>query len=149
MQLMISSLSAARTMCEARDWDISNLELQKLLYIAQMVAIGRSEGKHPLIADSFQAWDYGPVLPDVYHRAKIFGDKPIRDVFTIADFASGRSKKIIEDVANEFMDYTPAELVSITHWDGGAWAKNYVGGVRGIVIPRADILQEYRDRIAQ
>lgn len=145
---MISDLSAARTMCAERGWDISNLELQKLLYIAQMISIGRSKGLRPLIGAPFQAWEYGPVLPNVYHRAKVFGDKAVRDVFTIADFANGEDLQLIKDVSEELLDYSPSELVSLTHWDGGAWAKNYVEGVKGIVIPRRDILQEYRDRTA-
>jgi uncharacterized phage-associated protein len=145
--MAISPLSAARTMCEVRDWQISNLELQKLLYIAEMAALGRSNGAEPLVTDVFQAWDYGPVLPSVYHRAKAFGDKHVPDVFHIADLAVGRDRNIIEQVAKNFEGYSAAELVDITHWDRGAWASHYIPGVKGIVIPRADILREYRERI--
>ncbi|MGN8398370.1 Panacea domain-containing protein [Helicobacter pylori] len=41
---------------------ITNLKLQKMLYIAQ------AESDSKLIKEDFQAWDYGPVIPDVYRN---------------------------------------------------------------------------------
>ena len=38
--MTVNSLSAARTLCELRDWKLSNLELQKLLYLAEMYNLG-------------------------------------------------------------------------------------------------------------
>ena len=49
--MSVSALSAAKTFCELRDWKISNLELQKLLYIAQMLHLGRYGT--PLISERF------------------------------------------------------------------------------------------------
>ena len=37
-------------------------------------------------------------------------------------------------------------LVAITHWENGAWAKHYVPGERGNIIPNEDIKQEWEDR---
>lgn len=36
MAAVISSLAAARRMCERSDWSLTNLHLQKMLYLAQM-----------------------------------------------------------------------------------------------------------------
>ena len=134
-------------MCEANVWLISNLELQKLLYIAQMVSLGRSDGREPLIDAQFEAWDLGPVIPAVYHRAKAFGDGPVPDVFRIADFPTDQDKSLIEEVTAAFGDYKPYELVEFTHWPSGAWAASYQPGFRGIKIPSAHIVDEYKRRL--
>ena len=39
-----------------------------------------------------------------------------------------------------------AQLVAITHWQKGAWAKHYRPEVRHCIIPNSDILKEYRAR---
>jgi uncharacterized phage-associated protein len=143
--MIIPSLSAARTMCEASNWSLSNLELQKLLYLAELTYVGRSDGAKSLVNENFQAWDYGPVLPSVYHRVKAFGSKRIPNVFLIAEPYSDDKKSVIEEVANTFSDWNASELVALTHRDGGAWAKHYLPGIRGIVIPRNDIVTEYTE----
>jgi uncharacterized phage-associated protein len=77
--MAISVLSAGRTLCELRGWSVSNLELQKILYLAHMYYLGRHGG--PLIREEFEAWDYGPVVPELYHHVKGFGGGPVRNVF--------------------------------------------------------------------
>jgi len=125
---------------------LSNLSLQKMLYIAQMVHLGKV--RRPLIRDDFEAWDYGPVLPAVYHKAKIFGSGPVRNVFrTIEGIeANDDADNWLLRAYNSLIQKNPGELISITHWDKGAWAKNYEPGVRHIVIPMGDILEEYKAR---
>jgi uncharacterized phage-associated protein len=144
--MSVNTYSAARRICERSDWRVTNLSLQKILYLIHMVNLGRN-GK-PLIATTFEAWDYGPVVPGLYHRVKIFGDRSIQDIFFGAPSLEGSSETII---INEGCDWLltkkPAELVAMTHWKDGAWAKNYVPGVRGIAIPTSDIIAEYNARI--
>jgi uncharacterized phage-associated protein len=78
--MAISSIAAARHVCKMSAWPLTNLKLQKIPYLAHMVFVGRTDGRL-LIDEPFEAWDFGPVLPRLYHRVKIFGDEPIRDVF--------------------------------------------------------------------
>ncbi|MGZ5135866.1 MAG: Panacea domain-containing protein, partial [Flavitalea sp.] len=47
---------------------ISNLKLQKLLYYMQGYHLAFFGDK--LFEDNLEAWTYGPVVPDVYHRFK-------------------------------------------------------------------------------
>src|SRR3546814_10577509 len=62
-------------LAEVRQKPISNLVLQKLLYFAH----GRFliESKKPLLAGYFEAWQFGPVHPTVYHAFKAATDRPI------------------------------------------------------------------------
>lgn len=112
-----------------------------------MMLLGRSGGETPLVSELFQAWDYGPVLPTVYHRAKAFGNEPVQDVFRAFPSIDGtREAHVIEEAVEATAKMRPGALIATTHWDGGAWAKYYVPGVRNATIPNIAILDEYRAR---
>lgn len=143
----VESLRAAKRLCELSGWTVSNLKINKLLYIAHMFHLGRGRG--PLVSDSFEAWDYGPVLPNVYHQAKAFGSGPVRNVFNrVHDIPSGTEADILREAYESLRNARPGHLVNITHWEHGAWAKNYRPGGRHIIIPDSDILDEFRRRAA-
>ena len=137
--------AAAKRMCERSGWSLSNLELQKLLYIAHMFHLG--ETGEPLIIGRFEAWDYGPVQPTLYHMAKVFGSSPVKNIFHTAPPIEGRPEAdTVDSAVDQLGNEPPGRLVAITHWDKGAWARFYVPGERGIVIPNDAIRQEYEDR---
>jgi hypothetical protein len=68
-----SSSTAARYACRMSGWSLTNLKLQKILYIARMVFVGRTKDQL-LIDEAFKAWDFGPVLPSLYHRVRLSDD---------------------------------------------------------------------------
>lgn len=143
--MTVPVFDAAKRLCEKSGWTLSNLELQKLLYIGHMFHLGH-RGK-PLILGQFEAWDYGPVQPELYHRVKVFGSSHVGDVFRSArDLEDGTESRLLDEVIDKLSHKTSGWLVASTHWVEGAWAKHYVPGARGIIIPDEDILQEYQDR---
>lgn len=142
--------SVCKFLCERSGWTLSNLKLQKLLYMAQLLYIGRTSGQ--LLMDAnFEAWDYGPVEPSVYQKVKYFGSGAISDVFCDAlEFGNEDPRKFaLVEVYDALKDRTPGELVDITHWPKGAWAKHYTPNVKGVPIPNKDIHDEYFARLAQ
>lgn len=142
----VSTFAAARRMCERSDWTLTNLELQKMLYLAQMMFMGTHDGER-LLNGAFEAWDYGPVIPVLYSQVKSFGSAPIKDIFFgVGEVKDQDRAKMLDDAYDQLSPKTAGQLVSITHWNKGAWAKHYRQGALGITIPDADILQEYRDR---
>jgi uncharacterized phage-associated protein len=139
--------STCKFICQAGDWRVTNLQLQKVLYFAQMCYLGL-EGER-LADTAFEAWDYGPVSPRVYRQVRMFGSSPIRDVFfeALPFSESSKRREILADACRDLLPLRPGELVEITHWENGAWAKNYIPGVRGTRIPDAAIIQEFHERI--
>ena len=144
--MSITPFVAAHRICDRGGWRVTNLKLQKILYLAQMIYMGEHEGE-ALIAGNFEAWDYGPVQPDVYRKARIFGSRPIKDLFLESAPLEIPEIRALDSVSNVLLDKSPGELVAITHWDKGAWATNYVPGKRGVVIPPTDIIAEYNARV--
>ncbi|WP_349368156.1 Panacea domain-containing protein [Salinarimonas sp.] len=139
--------SAAKYLCEKSGWSLSNLELQKLLYLAQVEHAFRNDGA-PLVETAFQAWDYGPVVPALYRRLRMFGANPVRDVFRDARRirAGSPSEISLRATWEQFGSVEPGELIEVSHWDKGAWAARYEPGVREIGITQRDIAAEARNR---
>lgn len=139
--------TAAKYVCQKSGWRLSNLPLQKLLYLAQVDFIGSQFGER-LIDTAFEAWNYGPVSPDLYHKVKMFGASPVHDVFfdALALRSDSLRKATLDEVCDKFLGLNPGKLIEATHWDHGAWAKKYEPDIRHILITDRDIADEYRAR---
>lgn len=143
--MTVSALSAAKELCRESDWTLSNLALQKILYLAHMVYMGRHDGNR-LIAEPFEAWDYGPVSPATYHRTKAFGSSPIKNIFHfIDDLEDGDELSVLKEAAEHLKNKSPSHLVCVTHDIKGAWSKIYKPGLSP-EIPDSAIMDEYRAR---
>ena len=144
--MSVSTFTAAKKICFIGDWGVTNLKLQKILYLAHMIYLGRF--KKPLIDETFEAWDYGPVLPSLYQKVKMFGSGPIEDIFYNSRLIdSGEEASVLQEAAKFLIPKTAGELVAMTHWPQGAWANTYEKGIKGSVITNEKILEEYNARI--
>jgi uncharacterized phage-associated protein len=56
--------------------NITPLKLQKLLYYAQGIGLGRYSRR--LFNESFFAWEHGPVIQVIYDKYKVLGADPIK-----------------------------------------------------------------------
>lgn len=126
--------------CKKQGYSISNLKLQKLLYFVQaqfLVSCNK-----PCFNADIEAWDFGPVVPDVYHNFKYWGSSDIPDIF--AEGAEKKIKicdqKIIDAVLSGCASYSAAYLVELTH-DQSPWKKAY-NGMRNQIIS-LDSIKEY------
>lgn len=143
---MIDVFQAAKKVCELGGWEVTNLKLQKILYLAQMVNLGRYGRR--LVDETFEAWDYGPVSPRLYHKTKVFGAGPVGNVFHgAAPIADQSDDALLMEACQSLLRKTPSELVAMTHVQKGAWSKNYRPLTPRCPIPDQDIIQEYRDRM--
>jgi uncharacterized phage-associated protein len=143
---MIQSSLAAKHLCEKSGWTVSNLPLQKMLYLADMNFVGKYGGR--LISEDFEAWDYGPVLPSVYHQVKAFGSKPVPNVFWgVGNIVGTPEASMLDSAWESLRTFSPGQLVEATHWHDGAWAKRYVPGAKGIKIATGDMVDEYQRRV--
>lgn len=145
--MTISVFDAAHRLCEQSNWSLSNLKLQKLIYIAHLFHLGKTG--EPLIQEHFEAWEYGPVQPDLYHTAKIYGSSPVKSLFHKTKNIDDDSleAKYLDEAYKQLSHHSSGWLVAVTHSDKGAWSAKYVPGVKGIIISNEDILNEYRKRV--
>ena len=93
--------------------EVSNLRLQKLLYFIQAKVL--METGEPCFEDEMQAWDFGPVVPSVYYKYKIFG---AMDIFTREVETTNIASNIIgfiSSILEYCRTYPTYQLVEITH----------------------------------
>lgn len=100
-----------------REWKenraVSNLRLQKLLYFAQ--GFFYSCGEEGCFKDKIEAWDFGPVVPEVYRVYKKYGSCIIINIpKNMIDEISDEHKKMIDMVLDECSDKSTFELVKIS-----------------------------------
>lgn len=91
---------------------VTNLKLQKILYFAQAYFLAKIS--KPLFADTIEAWEFGPVVPNVYHKLKKHGSNPIiveKDESSVLS----EDKEILSKVWEAFGGYSAGRLVDITH----------------------------------
>jgi uncharacterized phage-associated protein len=108
------------------------LKLQKLLYYA--CGYYYAAYREPLIDSAIEAWDYGPVVPEVYREFRRFGSGEITDQATELDWDTGeclpvpiptdqRVAGLIDFVWNTYGKYSGLQLSDMTHSDGSPWQK--------------------------
>ena len=104
------------TYSEEKDYGISNLKLQKILYLVQAYFLMQT--KKPCFSEEIEAWNFGPVIPDVYRRYKQFGSTDIQIRHqSLEETQKGFGKedrKRIEEVVDRFADFSAADLTILT-----------------------------------
>lgn len=116
---------------------IDHLTLQKELYIAHGLHLALA--KAPLIRGGFQAWQYGPVCPDVYHEAKRHGAWKIAGPLGSVGMGDEESDqtpsaaygiKLLDYVWTGYRSFSPYQLIALTHRAGTPWFAVTEGGMK-------------------
>lgn len=113
---------------------VTNLRLQKLLYFIQGYSYCRKDTA--MFKEDMEAWQYGPVVPEVYFTYNGYSGAPIRreyDDITISE----QDKNIINRVVNVLTNYKVWDLVDATHEKNSPWDKHQ--GKFSVVIPKEEI----------
>ena len=122
--------NAILDMAERLQIEVSNLSLNKILFFAH--AHWLANFRRRLCALSFEAWQYGPVVPLIYHQFKHHGNNVIASRATKIDFETGEDVKVeyadleldfdfLQSIVSEYGSYSSGKLVQLSHIDGGAW----------------------------
>ena len=137
--------------------NLTPMQLQKLVYIAHGWSLGLLE--RPLIADTVNAWKYGPVIESVYHHFKKFRASPVifppelvRHYVTDAEFCS-TDKDLISSVWEAYKGISGPRLSDLTHQSGTPWDvvwNDREGKSRfGSEIDQPTIIQYYKEFFAR
>lgn len=128
------------------------MQLQKLVYIAYGWTLALLEER--LFKERIEAWEHGPVIPELYHEFKRFGPKAITQFSGYYDF----EKKtyiipkvnpedepvvaILDMVWERYGAMTATELRGRTHESGSPWDETYHGAGMNHRIPD-DLIREH------
>lgn len=110
--------------CVADNHPISNLQLQKILYYIQEDFVRRGE---LAFSDDIEAWQFGPVVPNVYYYYCGNGSMPIQSEFVSYDIALA-DKERIDGIVRRKRRLKPWDLVADTHKVGSPWYRVFDSG---------------------
>ena len=118
---------------DIQDDSIDNLKINKLLYYAQGWNLAKFG--NPLFEESIQAWDYGPVIPEVYHTFKCCGKSPIKEPQDLFDESrlSTEELELLVSVYTAYGRYTGWALKEMTHEKGSPWDRVYQKGKNNVI----------------
>lgn len=132
------------------------MKLQKLVYYAHGWFAGHTN--QPLIDEAVEAWQYGPVIPSLYHEFKRFGSNPITAKATdFVDFKivevlppkDESVKKFLRNIWTSYGKFTGITLSEMTHAEGSPWdvTRKEKAGVKGADIPFTRIADHFKEVI--
>ena len=134
-------------LAQAENINVTHMKLQKLVFFGQLVALKCYNGI-PLHDNETLAWDYGPVVRELYDLIHRFGSNSIRlvddsgnNVFTDAQTIEDEDAIfVIRSTWDKFKNWTAYQLSMLTHRPNSPWAVCY-NEARSSVIPNELIIK--------
>lgn len=125
---------------------LTPLQVMKLTYMAH----GWHMATHgdALVTEAVQAWQYGPVLPNLYRMLKPFGSGPVapdwlaRMRFDRTEL-SDSERQSLESIFGVYGHFSGMALSNLTHKPGSPWSQVWRPGVTNLVIPNELIKSHY------
>ena len=138
------------------------MKLHKLVYFAHGWHLALWEG--PLINEMVEAWEYGPVVPTLYHEFKEFGARKIPrfatdwnpealdwDITPRIDADDERVPKLLERIIKIYGSRSAGELSALTHVSDSPWTKTVeeYPTIRQVDIPNKQIQAYFSKKLAR
>jgi len=151
--MSVSSLTVAKYLLDKATSDdlvLSPMKLLKLVYLCQGYHLAFREGRS-LINEEVQAWQYGPVIPELYHETKSFRSSPVTSISPrFGEQLTSDQQEVVDAVFDAYKSYSAVQLSDITHRPNTPWSQTWQsgGGRRNLVIPTELIHEHYKGLIA-
>ncbi len=116
--------------------DVSPMKLQKLIYFVYGQYYAETE--LPIFAESFEAWQHGPVVSSVYHEFKQYGSSPITNYamdakgsvwFSRVCSANTHYHYVLTKVWEKLKNISAVDLSIMTHIAGSPWANTFCNSI--------------------
>jgi uncharacterized phage-associated protein len=138
--------------------DLSPMKLQKLVYFAHGWYLAITD--KALIRENVEAWQFGPVIPELYQEFKRYGSGDVsrqsfereeggsyvpRIANQLDDPEAERAMEVIRSVWDHYGKYSAIKLSNATHMAGTPWSRCYSPmNLSSAVIPNEEIGDYFR-----
>lgn len=145
-----TSTKVAREMLETArkaGRSLTPLELIKLTYLAHGWSLGLRNVL--LVSEQAEAWQYGPVYPELYHALKRFRASAVTSVDpAFAEFGEDevgqQDKQLLEAVFEAYKGLNGIQLSALTHQPNTPWAKAWERPGRNTKISNDEIAAHFK-----
>lgn len=137
------------SLAESDENTLTPMELLKLVYMAHGWQLGLTG--RPLIKDTVEAWQYGPVIPKLYEYVRHYRGMPVDQTLPTPianDPLSEDEDALLRDVYRRYGRRGGLVLSQLTHAPGTPWSQVYEDGEFGRAIPN-DMIRDYYETLAQ
>jgi uncharacterized phage-associated protein len=141
----LSVAERLRVESDAAGHIVTPMHLLKLAYIAHGFVLAKFD--RPLLDERVEAWQYGPVVPSIYHALKAYGNQPVDTQVPGSQVKYGfgdDESETMRDVARIYGKYRATVLSSATHAPGTPWYETWNAEGKSAPIPDALIRDFYR-----
>jgi uncharacterized phage-associated protein/predicted RNase H-like HicB family nuclease len=132
---------------DVESYDLTNMKLQKLVYYAQGLCLGVLD--RPLFENTLEAWEHGPVCPELYHAYKDNSNHAIRSQVSLKVASKNFSPveiNILKVTNFIFGGCSASKLRSLSHKDA-AWKEAYKPGSKSNSLIHDLIKESCKERI--
>lgn len=141
---------------------LTPMKLQKLIYFAHGWHLALYD--EPLIADQVEAWQFGPVVPSVYHEFKHERSGAISSKATELELKTfelvepavhpddSRARGVLDQVWHTYGRLSAIQLSNLTHLPGTPWAHaraRHPADLRNVPIDDESIRRYFKDAAEQ
>ncbi len=147
-----------------RKGPITQMKLHKLVYFAHGWHLALTD--KPLIDETLQAWDYGPVVPSLYHEFKHFRSKDITEpamdllpikgtkfkvVVPTVETDDQYTRDLLDRIIEVYGKFTALQLSAMTHQPSSPWslAREKNPGVNFVGITNEDLRRYFKAKAAK
>lgn len=127
------------TKCTQENCPISNLRLQKILFYIQREYLKRGL---PAFPDPIEAWQFGPVVPNVYYFFCGYGAMPVDMIFPSCKIDPSDAE-IIDTIVESKRTLYPWDMVAETHKSDGAYDQTYRNGEGNHCVIKPELIVKY------
>ena len=124
---------------------LTHLQVQKLVYFchAWMLAIYDA----PMIRQPVEAWQFGPVIRQLYVSLRKYGNQPVQQIPHIREGEYiRREESIIRDVNEKYGEMTGYQLSQLTHQPGSPWEQTILSKREKTVIDD-QLIRDYHKEV--
>ncbi|MGI4746961.1 MAG: Panacea domain-containing protein [Janthinobacterium lividum] len=131
---------------------LTPMSLMKLVYIAHGWSLALLH--RALISDEIEAWQFGPVVPDLYQSMKRNGSAPVTQPLPSHGFFSSAPEypgaddlSIIGRVYELYGALTGIQLSALTHQPGTPWSQTFINNRNSVI--GDDLITEHFQQLAR
>ena len=142
IRIAVEFLELARKQTHYKE--ITTMQLLKLVYIAHGWMLGLYD--KPLISDEVEAWQYGPVIPNLYKEIKSYGGGPVESInLGEKTDLNEQEKETLQQVFDEYSGLSGFSLSAITHTKRTPWYEVWHENKYNLKIPNHLIKNYYKE----